>query len=77
MLSKRSFLKTGQYHPRAVLLLLFALLLGEREARAYTDPSSAAAVWQILVAGFIGAMFYARRFFTWLAGRRKDPSMDE
>jgi hypothetical protein len=29
----------------------------------YTDPGSGALLWQLLVAGFIGALFYARLFF--------------
>jgi len=45
----------------------------EREARAYADPGTGAMVWQLLVAGFLGAMFYFRRFTTWFKNKgRKD-----
>lgn len=29
----------------------------------YADPGSGALLWQALVAGFIGLMYYLRRFF--------------
>jgi hypothetical protein len=55
-----------------VLPLLLILLIGtEREARAYTDPGTGAMIWQMLVAGFVGAAFYFRRFTTWFKNRDK------
>lgn len=54
-----------------LVLLLFA---SEGEARAYTDPGSGALIWQMLVAGLVGAAFYFRKFTSWL--RRKQESRD-
>jgi hypothetical protein len=45
------------------LLLLFATA---QEARAYTDPGSGALIWQMLVAGFLGLLFYFRRIWSWI-----------
>ncbi len=54
--------------------LLLVLLIGtEREARGYTDPGTGAMIWQMLVAGVVGAAFYFRRFTTWFKKKgRKD-----
>lgn len=49
----------------AILLLVFC----EREAKAYTDPGSGALLWQIAVAGFVGLMFYVRRFLNWFRSK--------
>lgn len=38
------------------------VLLTEPRAYAYTDPGSGALLWQALVAAFIGAGFYFRKF---------------
>ncbi len=44
-------------------LALGILLIGcEKEARAYADPGAGALLWQILVSGFVGALFYLRKF---------------
>ncbi|MEO7652770.1 MAG: hypothetical protein ABIZ80_20100 [Bryobacteraceae bacterium] len=48
-------------------LLSFAF---EREANAYTDPGSGALIWQMLVAAFVGSMFYVRRFTAWFRARK-------
>jgi hypothetical protein len=37
----------------------------------YADPGSGALLWQILAAGFVGALFYARRAWKWLGGKLK------
>jgi len=50
----------------SVVMLLICL---EREAKAYADPGSGALVWQVLVAGFFGTMFYIRRIFGWLRSK--------
>ena len=47
---------------RRAAVVLGLLLMGERVASAYADPGSGALLWQILVAGFVGALFYLRRF---------------
>ena len=53
----------------AILVLICAV---PSDAYAYTDPGSGALIWQGLVAGFIGAMFYFRRFISWFKAKRKD-----
>ncbi|HXI40201.1 MAG TPA: hypothetical protein VNH18_00085 [Bryobacteraceae bacterium] len=57
-----------------LLLLLFA---SEREARAYTDPGSGALIWQMLVAGLVGAAFYVRKFTSWLRRKRGSTDIDQ
>jgi hypothetical protein len=56
----------------ALLLLIFF----EREAKAYADPGSGALLWQILVAGFVGSLFYVRRAFNWLRGKSRRSQED-
>jgi hypothetical protein len=54
-------------------LLSFLLLLSfatEHEARAYTDPGSGMLIWQMLVAGFVGVLFYFRRLTSWFRGKK-------
>ena len=55
-------------------VLVLLLCASEWEARAYTDPGSGALIWQMLVAGLVGAAFYVRKFTSWL--RRKWESTD-
>ncbi len=57
--------------PRLLFLLLLVSFATEREARAYTDPGSGALIWQMLVASFVGVMFYFRRLTSWLKKRVK------
>jgi hypothetical protein len=52
-----------------VLALLFA---SEKEARAYADPGSGTLIWQIVAAGFVGLLFYLRKFTSWFKGRKGD-----
>ncbi len=54
---------------RRLLLSLGVLLLGEQAASAYTDPGSGTLLWQMLVAGFIGGVFYLRKVATWIRGK--------
>jgi len=61
-------------NPQAVKPLLTALGLivcFEREARAYTDPGTGALLWQALVAGLVGVLFYFRKFTSWFKGKKK------
>ena len=44
--------------------LLFVAL--EQPARAYTDPGTGALVWQALLAGLTGLVFYSRRIIRWV-----------
>ena len=45
----------------AVLLCLLLLSATERPAMAYADPGSGALIWQAVVGGAFGLMFYFRR----------------
>ena len=44
--------------------LVALLLLLPNKASAYVDPGSGALIWQTIVAGFVGLLFYFRRFLT-------------
>jgi hypothetical protein len=58
----------------AVLLFIVA---SERPAHAYTDPGSGMLIWQGLVAAFLGASFYFRKFFFKLFGKKPpDPKQE-
>jgi len=62
--------------PAAGLCVLAAalLLLIAQPAYAYADPGSGILLWQLLLAGVSGALFYLRRL---LRGRRADKKPDE
>lgn len=57
---------------KASPLLLALLLAPEREARAYADPGTGALALQMLVAVFIGLLFYFRKFTIWFTARKKN-----
>jgi hypothetical protein len=60
-----------------IFILLAIVFFGSaREAQAYTDPGSGVLIWQMLIAGFVGAMFYFRRFVSWIKGRKQDPALE-
>jgi hypothetical protein len=65
---------------RLDVLVLAALAVWGAETRlqAYIDPGSGALIWQAIVAGFVGAAFYFRRFFGrfFSRDRREDPPAD-
>jgi hypothetical protein len=60
------------------VLTLLALWAIEPGVHAYIDPGSGALIWQAIVAGFVGAAFYFRRFFSRIfsRGRREEPPSD-
>jgi hypothetical protein len=55
---------------RIVPFLFLLSFATERQLRAYTDPGSGALIWQALCAGFVGALFYFRRFTSWFKGKK-------
>jgi hypothetical protein len=61
---------------KASPFLLVFFFASEREARAYTDPGSGALIWQVLVGGLVGAMFYFRKITSWFKGRKPVPVPD-
>lgn len=44
------------------------------QAMAYTDPGSGALLWQLVMAAFLGSMFYLRKLTAWFKAsiRKKD-----
>ena len=54
---------------KQLLAVAVVLICFEREAKAYTDPGSGALIWQVLVAGFFGALFYLRRILGWFRAK--------
>ncbi|HEY3175043.1 MAG TPA: hypothetical protein VGK94_04700 [Candidatus Polarisedimenticolia bacterium] len=40
----------------------------------YIDPGSGALIWQTLVAGVIGLLFYLRRLISWFKATKPDRS---
>ena len=64
--------KTLRIVRRIIGVLVFALtvlIACEKPAYAYTDPGSAALIWQIAVSGLIGVSYYFRRFIIRLVGK--------
>jgi hypothetical protein len=65
---------------RLDMFVLAALAVWGAETRvlAYIDPGSGALIWQAIVAGFVGAGFYFRRYFGrfFSRNRRQDPPAD-
>ena len=46
-------------------------------AHAYIDPGSGALLWQMLVAGFAGVLFYVGKFVLRVRGKGKKSEEDE
>ena len=53
------------------------VLVTEPRAYAYTDPGSGALLWQALVAAFVGAGFYFRKFLFHLIPKKKIEKEDQ
>ena len=61
-----------------IAMLVLCLFIGlEHEAKAYTDPGTGALIWQMLAAGFVGAMFYVRRIRVAIAGFLKKQDKEQ
>ena len=60
------------------VLAALAIWGAETHLLAYIDPGSGALIWQAIVAGFVGAGFYFRRYFGrfFSRNRRQDPPSD-
>ena len=61
-----------------VVVALLALWGAEAPALAYVDPGSGTMLWQVVLAGIVGALFYFRSFLGRLfsRSRRQDPPAD-
>lgn len=69
--------KTLRIVRQTIGVLVFALtvlIACEKPAYAYTDPGSAALVWQIAVSAIIGASYYFRKFIIRLIGKGDKPN---
>ena len=62
---------------RALPFVLGLLIVAERQAHAYTDPGTGALIWQMVAAGFVGLMFYLRKFTTWFKRTRPSEAQSE
>ena len=66
-----------RYKKRLLLTLLSVVIGAQTTVYAYTDPGSGVLLWQILLAAFIGVMFYVRRIIAWarhlVNGRKVTP----
>jgi hypothetical protein len=62
------------FHQALAVLALGAVTV--REASAYADPGTGALLWQMIAAGFVGLLFYFRKFTSWF-GRKKDKARIE
>ena len=56
----------------ALPFVIGLLIATEQPAHAYADPGSGALIWQILAAGFVGLMFYVRKFTSWFKTKKKE-----
>jgi hypothetical protein len=61
---------------RGSALCLTALAFSANQAYGYTDPGTGALIWQIVMAGAVGALFYVRRFTSWVRLRRRNKVAD-
>jgi hypothetical protein len=57
--------------------MVLAMFATEREVRANTDPGTGALIWQMLVAGLIGAGFYFRRITSWFKNQEGSKELNE
>ncbi len=64
--------RTTTGRPQA-LAVVIAVFLFPVPAFAYTDPGSGMLIWQALMAAFVGAGFYFRKFlFRFFPARKSD-----
>lgn len=62
---------------RITMLVLCLFVGSEAQAKAYTDPGTGALIWQMVAAGFVGAMFYVRRIRLMIIGLLKKQDKQE
>src|SRR3954468_2774128 len=75
-LTKRFSISAGTSTGTMFAVLLF-MVAAERPAHAYTDPGSGMLIWQGVVAAFLGASFYFRKFFYKLFGKKPTDTKQE
>lgn len=52
-----------------IILLVTLAAFSAGEVKAYTDPGTAAILWQAAVAALVGLAFYSRRALKWFRGK--------
>ena len=57
--------------PHLWIVIVGLLFFTEQRAYAYVDPGTGSFLWQILVAGIVGLLFYLRKAVSFLKIRRK------
>jgi hypothetical protein len=55
---------------------LMVLVLTQGSAYAYVDPGTGSMLWQLLLGGAIGLLFYVRKATTWMARLRAKKKAD-
>lgn len=60
----------------AVTLVLLGVAC-EQQAMAYTDPGTGALLWQLIAAGFVGAMFYFRKIIALFSRAKSNKNFKE
>jgi len=43
----------------------------------YIDPGSGALIWQFLMAAFLGSLFFAKKFFSFITFRKRRKNDDQ
>ena len=51
---------------RFFLACIIVMIVAETRVFAYTDPGSGTLILQMLIAAFVGLMFYIRRIISWV-----------
>lgn len=57
----------GGHNSLVAAMFAVAFFGSAKQAHAYADPGSGALIWQMLIAGFVGVLFYLRKFVSWLS----------
>ena len=55
-----------------ILLVVLLAILGEKPAHAYSDPGSGALLWQVMISGVVGTLYYLRRFAAFWKKKDRD-----
>lgn len=59
-LRRLSFTRALRFSVKLLLISAVSLVATSSNAYAYIDPGYGSLLWQLLIAGFFGALFYAR-----------------
>jgi hypothetical protein len=60
-----------------IKLFFICFFVISSQLHAYTDPGSGALIWQLLMASFVGILFYVKSIYAWvLAKFNKTPKSE-